>query len=405
VELELRPIVPDELPAYTLTDQYGFGFRHQDAESHREWAEAELDRTVAAFEGDEIVGIGRNYSLELTLPGDAVIPAGGVSWIAVRPTHRRRGILRRIMTYLIEESAARGEAVSILTASEGGIYGRFGFGVATRAQSIEIASREIEFVHPVARGRVRMIEAEEALKVAPELFDRVRTQRNGAVSRVPVWWGGEWAPKEWVKNRFDVVYELDGRIEGYAVYGIEGTWANGISNKSVAVRDLVATTPDAEAALWEYLCNIDLTQRVTADVVPTDSELPWRLRDGRQVRTTSLTDWLWLRPVDVPALLVARRYATSERLVLEVRDEMRPKGRAAGRFLLEGRPDGATCVRTEDAADLALDVDGLGSIVLGGVTAAELARAGRLEERTPGALAVTDRMFAADRAPFNFTWF
>lgn len=406
MDLDLRPIVADELPAFKLTDQYGFGFRHQDAESHRGWAEAELDRTVAAFEGDEIVGIGRNYSLELTLPGGAVIPAGGVSWIAVRPTHRRRGILRRIMTYLVEESAVRGEAVSILTASEGGIYGRFGFGVATRAQSIELQSREVEFVNPVARGRVRLIEPEEALKVGPELFDRVRPQRNGAVSRVPMWWVDEWAPKEWVKNRFDVVYELDGRIEGFAVYGIDGSWMkNGISNKSVAVRDLVATTPDAEAALWAYLCNIDLTRRVTAQAVPTDSELLWRLRDGRQVRTTSLADWLWLRPVDVPELLAARRYATSERLVLEVRDEMRPDGRAAGRFLLEGGPDGATCVRTEAAPDVVLDVDVLGSIALGGITASELARAHRLEEHAPGALAAADRMFVPDRAPFNFTWF
>lgn len=406
VDLELRPIVAGELPAYKLTDQYGFGFRHDPSEAREPgWAEAELDRTVAAFEGDEIVGIGRNYSLDLTVPGGAVIPAAGVSWIAVRPTHRRRGILSRIMAYLVEEGAQRDEPVSILTASEGGIYGRFGFGVATRAQSIELQTSAIAFSNPVGRGRVRMIEPDEALKVAPELFDRVRKQRNGAVSRVPVWWAGEWAPKEWVKNRFDVVYELDGRVEGFAVYGIEGTWAHGVADKSVAVRDLVAATPDAEAALWEYLCNIDLTRRVTHHVVPTDTELPWRLRDARQMRTTSLSDWLWLRPVDASELLAARRYATAERLVLDVRDDMRPDGRAAGRFLLEGGPDGATCARTEAVPDVVLDVAALGSIALGAITASELARAGRIEEQVPGALAATDRMFASERAPFNYTWF
>ena len=123
------------------------------------------------------------------------------------------------------------------------------------------------------------------------------------------------------------------------------------------------------------------------------------------MRTTALADWLWLRPVDVPALLDARRYATAERIVLDVRDEMRPAGEAAGRFLLEGGPDGASCTRTEAAPDVVLDVGALGSIALGGITTSELARAGRIDEQRPGACATADRMFAADRAPFNFTWF
>ena len=189
------------------------------------WAEADLDRTVAVFEGDEIVGTGRNYSLELTLPGGAIIPASGVSWISVRPTHRRRGILRRMMTYLVEEGARRGESASILTASEGGIYGRFGFGVATRVLSLEIDQRSVAFSAPVTAGRVRLVEPEESAKVAPELFERVRAARTGAVSRPSFWWPGEWVPKEHAKNRFDVIYELDGRVDGYAVYGVDGTWA------------------------------------------------------------------------------------------------------------------------------------------------------------------------------------
>lgn len=405
VELDMRPIVPDELPAYKLTDQYGFGFRHEgDAELRKSWADAELDRTVAVFEGDEIVGIGRNYSLELTVPGGAVLPAAGVSWIAVRPTHRRRGILSAMMRYLVEEGAQRGEPVSMLTASEGGIYGRFGYGVATRVLSVELQTSGVEFAVPVEQGRIRMIEAEESIKIAPELFERVRAQRNGAVSRPSYWWC-EWAPTEMVKRRFDVVYELDGRVEGFAMYSIDGTWTQGYNDKTVALHDLVAETPEAEAALWQYLCGIDLTQKVTHWHVPPDIELPFRLRDTRAMRTTSLRDWTWLRPVDVPALLSARTYATADRLVFEVRDEMRPDGAASGQFVLEGGPDGATCERSGAAPDLVLDVGALGSISLGGLSPSVLARAGTIEEQVPGALAVADRMFAADRSPFAFTWF
>jgi predicted acetyltransferase len=407
MSFELRPITPEELPAYKRADEYGFSHRPEPLAARAGWAEAELDRTVAAFDGTEIVGIGRNYSLELTLPGGAIIPTAAVSWISVRPTHRRRGVLRQMMTFLLEECARRGESVSMLTASEGGIYGRFGYGVATQVRAIEMQTNALRFTAPVTRGAVRMLEPEENAKIAPDLFDRVRAGRNGAVSRPAVWWDGEWAPPSPgpVKQRFDVVYEVHGRVDGYAMYVVDGTWTNGFANNTVAVHDLVAATPEAEAALWQHVCGIDLTQRVTHWHVPLDTELPWLLADTRQMRTTALRDWLWLRPVDATALLAARRYATAERLVIEVLDPMRPLGEASGRFLLEGGPDGAACARTEAAVDIEIGVGALGSICLGGIAGSVLARVGQVEERTPGALAALDRMFAADRDPFAFTWF
>ena len=405
MELDLRPIVADELPAYQLADMYGFGHRPEAPELHEDWTRAELDRTVAMFDGDEVVGTGRNYSLELTLPGGSIIPAGGVSWISVRPTHRRLGILRRMMAYLLDESSRRGESVSMLTASEGGIYNRFGFGVASRALGVRMVRREIEFSAPPPRGRVRLVERDENAKIAPELFDRVRAQRPGAVSRPSVWWTGEWAGKDFEKARFDAIFEVDGRVDGYVVYGINGGWADGFADKTVAVHDLVAATPEAEAALWQFVCSIDLTETITHWRFPTDSELQWQLTDIRQVRHTSTTDWLWLRPLDVPAFLGARRYGVEQRLVLEVVDRIRPDGAAAGRFVLEGGPDGAECSRTTASPDLVLDVAALGSISIGGVGATVLARAGVVEERIVGAAAAADRMFAAERDPYAFTWF
>jgi predicted acetyltransferase len=405
MELELRPISPDELPAYKRTDEYGFSYRQEGAPERDGWAGMELDRTVAVFEGDEIVGTGRNYSLELTLPGGVTVPTGAVSWISVRPTHRRLGILRAMMTYLVDESAARGECLSMLTASEGGIYRRFGYGVASRVLEVELRSPEVEFERPVTGGRLRMVEPDEGKKVAPELFERVRATRNGAVSRPAEWWDGEWAMPSVMKHRFDVVYEREGRIEGYLLYGVDGTWSDGFSAKTIGVQDLVAATPDAEAALWQFLCGVDLVNTVTHWTVPPDIELPWRLRDTRQMRTTTFRDWLWVRPTDVPALLQARRYLASGRLVLEVRDELRPDGAAAGRFRLDASPDGAECTRTDAAPDLVLDVAALGSIVLGGLDASTMARAGTAAEQTPGSLRAADVLFSADRAPFAFTWF
>ena len=174
----------------------------------------------------------------------------------------------------------------------------------------------------------------------------------------------------------------------------------------MTVQDLVATTPEAEAALWQYLCGIDLVTWISHWNVAPDTELPWRLVDSRQVRTRSFRDWLWLRPIDTPAFLAARRYATDGRLVLEVRDEMRPDGGAAGRFVLAGGPDEASCHPTDAAPELRrrrrdarLDHARWDHRIN--------ARPGRPDRGAdvPGALGRADRMFAADRAPFSLTWF
>lgn len=408
-DLTFRPIVPDELPGFVRADEYGFSHRHEDPlEDHMGWASADLERTIAAFEGDEIVGTGRNYALELTLPGGAIVPASGVSWISVRPTHRRRGILTAMMTALLDDSVEHGEPLSMLTASEGGIYGRFGYGVATRVLSIGLAREQARFIEPVTEGRLRLVEPDESSKVAPELFERVRAARPGAVSRPDSWWTGEWVPKELVKQRFDVLYERDGRVDGYVVYNVEGKWSDGFSAKTLEVHDFVAATPEAEAALWQYLCGVDLIKRVTHWNVAPDCDLPWLLTDARQVKTTSLRDWLWIRPVDVSAFLAARSYATADRLVLEVGDDFRPGSAADGRFCVEGAEGAAgdaSCERTDAEPDLVLGPAALGAISLGGLPASVLGRTGHIQERTPGALLRADRMFAADRAPFSLTWF
>jgi len=404
VTIELRPITPTELEAFRRADQAGFGYRADLEAVHPHWAGLELERARAAYEGDEIVGCGRLYSFELTLPGGALMPAGGVSWISVLPTHRRQGILRSMMAELLDDSVAQGEAVSLLTASEGGIYRRFGYGVATRALGIELARREVEFASPRPPGRLRMVEPDEAGKLFPGIFDPTRRSRPGAVSRPSAWWIDEHVdPRH--GPRFDVVFEGDDGPHGFATYHIRGDWSEGVARKTLGVRDLVAATWQAEAALWHYLCGVDLIERIQWWNSPLDTALPWMLTDPRAVRPTSLRDFLWARLLDVPVALAGRRYRAEGRLVLEVADRFRPHGAAAGRFALDTGPGDAACSRTDAAADLALDVADLGAIYLGDVRPSTLARAGRIIEQAPGALARADAMFAAERVPFAMTWF
>lgn len=407
MDLELRTIRPDEVPAYALADSYAFGYRLEDGEAqlHLPWVAGELDRAFAMFEDDDVVGLGRNFSLELTMPGGEPIAAGGVSWIGVRPTHRRRGILTRIMTTLLDESTERGESVSMLTASEAAIYGRFGFGIASRHRSVSIDVRGAQLRDAPPPGRVRYVEAGESHALAPVLFERVRRITPGAVSRPEHWWPGEWAPAHDVKPRFDVVYERDGRVDGLAVYSVKQDWSAGVPSHTAVVRDVLAATTEAEIALWRFLCELDLVTIVEAEHVPVDTVLPWLFTDSRRVRTTLLSDWGWVRPLDVPAYLSARRYDAAARLVLEVHDRFRPEGAAAGRFVLDAGPDGASCTRTTEEPDLVLGVDDVGAVSLGDTRPSLLVRVGRIEERTGGAARAADRAFATERAPFLMTWF
>jgi len=406
MDVELRPIDESELTEFVLADNYGFGYRWgigDDAAFPR----AELDRTVVAVVDGDMAATGRNYSLELTLPGLAIVPAGGVSWISTRPTHRRRGLLRRVMRHLVTDSLERGEVASMLTASEGGIYPRFGYGVATRIATWELPRAGLEFLTPPPAATLRMVEPDAARAVVPALFERIRVAQPGSVSRPDAWWVDEWASEDWIdaRRRFDVLVEIDGELAGHAMYAVDGRWSEGYSEKVVAVRDLLAISPAAEHALWHFLANVDQTVAVRAWNRPVDDTLPWLLTDVRHVRTANVRDFLWLRPVDTAALLGGRTYGVDGTLTLAVTDDFLGLDATAGTYTLDGGPDGAKCLPATAEPDLVLEAAELGAIVLGGVRPSVLARAGRLHAAGPDALRRADAMFATEREPYARTWF
>ncbi|MGH9050251.1 MAG: GNAT family N-acetyltransferase [Acidimicrobiia bacterium] len=407
---ELRPINRDEVAAFVQASMTGFGVHVRHPQRlELEWTNHELDRTLAAFDEDEIVGTGRLYSFELTLPGGALVPVAAVSWVAVLPTHRRRGILTEIMRRQLDDAVARGESMAVLHASEGGIYRRFGYGVATSTIGFTLERRHSAFLRPPpGGGRVRIVDDETARKAFPEIFDRARRVRPGAVSRIPEWWSDQffWLDEKEAGTRFFATYESPARaLDGFASYRIVEKWESNLGRNRLELGDLVTVTPEARTALWRYLCDIDLVETIATGACPVDEPLRWLLVESRRFQVTQLSDELWVRLLDVPAALAARRYPTSGRVVFEVVDELRPDGAAAGRFVLDAGPDGADAAPTDADPDLVLAVADLGAAYLGDVTFSTLARAGLVEERTPGALARADAMFRTDAAPFAMTWF
>lgn len=404
----LRPIAPDELDDFARAEFTAFG-EQLPAGEHPAWASGELDRTLAVFDGDEVVGTGRIYSLDLTLPGGAIVPTAAVSAIGVLPTHRRRGILTAIMRQQLDDAVGRGEATAVLTASEGTIYRRFGYGVATMHASFELDRRHSAFLPEVrVEGRCRLIDEEDAHKVLPDIFEQARRDQPGAISRPDTWWPSQYFVFDEAKvgsgPSFHVVHEAPtGELDGYVTYSIEENWAKGIPRNRLGVRDLTATTAAARRALWRYVTDVDLVETVRTWNSPVDEPLRWMLRESRRLQVARLHDHLWIRLVDVAAALAARRYANEGQLVVEVHDEFRPE--SGGRFALTGRSDGAQCRRTDAAPDVRCSTTELASVYLGGVRMSELARAGLVDEDTPGALRRADAMFAVDPLPYSQTWF
>jgi predicted acetyltransferase len=402
--MQLRRVTLDELPRFLAADFAAFGEEWDGSRPPGPFLSHEVERALAVVDGDAIVGTGRLYSMELTVPGLAIVPAAGVSAIAVLPTHRRRGALRAMMGQLLDDAVAAGEPLAILNASEGAIYGRYGFAPATQAIHYEISRHEARLLAPPPPARIRLVDPDEVLKVFPEVFDRVRRSRPGAVSRPTPWWRDEFLDFPVPGVRFDVLVERDGRPDGYVSYKFQRQWPEH-ANGRVVVRELAAASPEALAALWHYLVSIDLVRVIELHHCAVDDPLPWLLTSPRAANVTSMGDSLWLRLLDVPAALAARRYGYRGGLVLEVVDEFRSGGNAAGRFALEVGGRGVVCTRTTARPDLTLGVAELSAAYLGGIRYETLANAGRVREHAGGALARADAMFASPRLPHAMTWF
>jgi predicted acetyltransferase len=408
VGIELRRVTEDEFPAYARAIATAFG-SFPDEQGLVDWrSTTELDRTIAVFDGNEIVGTAGAYSFELTVPGGVGARAAGVTFVGVRPTHRRRGLLRRMMQFQLDDVIARGEPLMVLTASEAAIYERFGYGAAVFASRWTLRTDALELARPsTAGGRMRMVDPDEARKVVPGIFDRARGRHVGAVTRSDARWDTVFADRKDDRQRrswFTVIHESEsGEPDGFVFYKVEFQRGEGSPQNTIVLMDLDALDDEVEAALWDYLVHVDLVVSIRTENRPVDEPLQWRLADQRRVHVDSVGDHLWVRVVDPAVALAARRYATDDALVLELTDPFRPDN--GGCWLIDGGPDGAHTVRTDRAPDLSLSAPELGSIYLGGVSPSTLARAGRSREVAPGALARADAFFATHPAPWCATHF
>jgi predicted acetyltransferase len=416
----LRPITPDEFDDFCAVPVQAFNDSEPQAElTELERLVFEFDRSLAAFDGDAIVGTTAAYSFQLTVPG-GITGAGGVTFVSVLPTHRRRGILSAMMRHQLADIAARGEAVAALYASEAGIYGRYGYGCASRQLNLTIRRGEGTLSPAVTGGaaaggaaaggagpvRLRAAPPGELRTELAKVYDAAVPHRPGMLARDERWWQAILADPEFHRRGMSTQKCLlagdDAGPRGYALYRTKPDWDDDdLPSGRLSVRELIATDPAATAALWADLLTRDLIGEVVAGHRPVDDPLLDMLTDRRRARPY-LADGLWVRLIDVGAALRQRRYSCPADLVIEVTDGLLPANAGRWRLRCPGPADGGTpsCERTGAAADIVLPVAALGAGYLGGTRLGALAAAGLVTERKEGAVARLSAAMYSDPAPW-----
>ncbi|MGD0874131.1 MAG: GNAT family N-acetyltransferase [Acidimicrobiales bacterium] len=416
-DFELRAIESHEINAFASCQAAAFGGRYTPDQLESLAVELQLDRSLAVFDGGDLVATTSSYAVPMTLPGLLRCQVAAVTDVSVAPTHRRRGMLNAMMRRQLDDLRSAGEPVAVLFASEGGIYGRYGYGPATFGARYVLDKRAARVPAPVAApsdssldcsGSVHLVELAQAAEAFPAVFSAYVPTRVGELDRPQ----GEWAEmlgnpngsREDERHRFYVCYEQAGHIDGYAVYRVAGTDPANHWRRAVFLEEMCSLSDESYISLWRYLLGLDLTEELRTRNRPVDEPLRYLLEDQRHLRTTSWGDRTWVRLVDVGQALALRRYEEHGSLVIEVLDRFCPWNE--GRFRLSVDLDGVgTVEQVEVAPDIALPVEALGAVYLGGVPFAGMATAGRIAECKQGATRRADKMFGLRRPPFCTTNF
>jgi predicted acetyltransferase len=396
--LELRHLQPGEVPAFVRAFRATFGGVPDDADLAAAETNIEAARSHVAVLGGEVVGTASAFSLALALPGGAEVGCAGVSLVSVRADHRRRGLLRALLDRILDEARDRGEPLAALWASETPIYDRFGFAPAVPTVEIRLDRDHAALRREGPWRDIRLVDRVEARAAFPPIRDRARTGRPGMLRRADGSWDRllreEPQPPSGQGPRQHALLA----DRGYAVYRREPDWTAGAPTGTVRVLELHALDPEATAALWRFVTDVDLAGTTVAGRRAIDDPILALVADEGRARVAR--DWpLQVRVLDLPAALTARATAADDRLVLEVADPLVPANQ--GRWAVVAADGHLTCEPTSGAADLHLDIRAVAAVLLGGQRATQLVAAGLAHEHRAGSAARLDRVLQVDVAPWH----
>ncbi|HEY8756840.1 MAG TPA: GNAT family N-acetyltransferase, partial [Candidatus Dormibacteraeota bacterium] len=397
--LEIVDVAPADMDAFVAT---AHGFWGEVPDEGLELVAHVLDRALLARIDGEDIGATGVIDFQLRMPGGGQVAMDGVTWVAVSATARRRGALRAMMDHCLESARQRGIPVLGLGASESSIYRRFGYGVASHIGGAEIdtatAALRVPFHDP---GRLRPQPLATCIPMCRDVESK-QPDRVGGIARSEAHWrriaARDAKPKGEAGPMQVVVHEDEsGAVDGFVMYRLELRWPDEIADGIIHVSELTALNRDAHLALWQHVLGMDLVEHLRMERFWLDDPVQHLLADPRRLRV-KIRDDLYLRVVDVVAMLQARRYSREDSVVIELRDETCRD--VAGRYLLEGGLEGAVATKTDVSPDLGLDAASLASLLLGDISVAALHRAGLVEEMHPGVIHRASAMFSWSPRPW-----
>ncbi|GAB0106954.1 enhanced intracellular survival protein Eis [Nocardia sp. JMUB6875] len=331
-----------------------------------------------------IVGTAAILRATVTVPGGAQLDVAACAQGMVATTHQKRGIYAKVQAELMAIAAESGAQVFAAMPGPGGSYAYIGVTTYTRHLSIDRRRSKL-LVAESDSSSVREVRLREALGELRGIYARWQRSTPGALSRSEHWW-----PSSIGDEPFIIVHP-----DGYVIFDLIGD--------EVVVRDFCALTVGAHRELLRCLLGHGEYARIRMDTA-VDDPTPLLLEDQRTAAITGVDGGVWSWIIDLSKAIELRSFPADFHGVIEVAD---PWGMSPGVFALDisggaGRwtpaPEGAR-------ADLRVGPLEMTTAYFGAHTFAELQRAGRVDELTPGALTGLDLAFATARRPFNTTPF
>jgi predicted acetyltransferase len=389
--IEIRQPTDDEFGDVCRVDGRAFGFQYTDEEIEKQRPWHDMTRFRVAVDRGRIVSVAGSYAKEVTLPGGSTVPMGGVTWVSTSATHRRQGLARRVIEAVHADIDDRGEPLASLYASEGGIYEKLGYGVASLQRSTTIDTRHahVRREYELASPGTRYLEADEVVATVTEIWERFRRIRAGELQvekALRQFYVDEASkPVEGASANLYLAHR-----DGFASYRVTMNWNEGQPNHSMRITQLAAVTPEAHLALWQTLLRVDLVGSIVTRHMAIDDPLPYLLENPRVVRTTELNDGVWLNARDIAVCFATRTYRTEDRLVVEA---------DGTRWQIEGGPDGAVCKSVRTKPDLTTSHAQLSALLYGGVQPSSLVAGRRMTARNADVLHRADLFFPTSLAP------
>lgn len=357
-------------------------------------------RVYGAWLDGTLVGTTNSFRSELRLPGGEWVPHAAVTHVGVLPHFTRRGILQALFRQQLADLLQEGISVATLRASQGLIYPRFGYGVASAFQDLNIDKRELGTL-PTLEGEIQLLPPAEAWHSVRSITERYPLAQAGTLARWPQWWAMQQHRLEHSGlNHYVALALKEGVPQAFARYHAEpdGNWLYS-RDRTLVVDDFHAADPALATTLFHYLLQLDIARFIQLPHRPVDDWLPLLLDNPRAVGQQGQQDETWLRIIHLEQALNARRYQPAPSVVLAVTDDLLPVNQGHWQLSSEG------VKRTTQPADLSLDIATLSMLLLGGHKVWQLIQAQRIRIVNPQAPKWLERLLACDEAPWSGIFF